>query len=229
MGPDELTAKRAQHRQRLRDDSSRVTVALPLDGSVSAALAQLEELLLLVDLCAADASDPLPPPLAEREAADAVGRLASYVAGFDRAVEENHSVVQPVAPDGKYELVPLCFAPLGREDRARFLGAVEELKRTRGRGSHPAVDEALSEFARDPQVADHLIATAERAAALLELVWDDDVDLLAARLNQGMAARHPERVVLSAEEYAAYGRVTQRILASWHADDPLERFLYRGT
>jgi hypothetical protein len=205
-----------------------VTVALPLDGSVSVALGQLEELLLLVDLYAVDASEPLPTPL-DREAADAVGRLASYVASFDRAVEEDCPVVQPVAPDGKYELVPLCFAPLGREDWARIVDAVAELKRSRGRGSHPAVDEALSEYARDPQVADRLIATAERAAALLQLEWDDDVDLLATRLNRGVAGRHPERVVLSPEEYAAYGRVTERILASWHADDPLERLLYRGT
>ena len=31
-----------------------------------------------------------------------------------------------------------------------------------------------------------------------------------------------------ANALAAYQRVTERILGTWHANDPLERFLYRG-
>lgn len=37
-----------------------------------------------------------------------------------------------------------------------------------------------------------------------------------------------QRVVLTAAEYGSYQRVTERILATWHDGDPLERFLYRG-
>lgn len=230
MEPTDLAAERAKRRQQLREESSHVTVALPLDGSVSTALGHLEEVLLLVDLTISD-SDPLPTPLAEREASDAVGRLGGYVAWFDRAAEEDRPVVQPVAPDGRYELVPLCFALLDRDDHARVLGALRALAATRTAGSHPGLDEALSDYARDPQDAERLVATAERLAALLELAWDGEVDLLSARLAPGATSPRLEtaRVVLTPEEYAAYLRMTERILATWHADDPLERFLYRGS
>lgn len=224
MEPTDLAAHRAKHRQQLREESSHVTVVLPLDGSLPASLGQLEELLLLVDFLDGDGK-PLPAPLAEREAADAVGRLVSYLASFDRTVEEDRPIVQPVAPDGRSELVPLCFAPLGREDCARILAAVRALAATRTAGSHPGVDEALSDYARSPQAAERLVATAERMGALLELPWDDDVDVLASRLYPRFEVA---RVVLTPEEYAAYLRVTERILATWHAGDPLERFLYRG-
>lgn len=51
------------------------------DGELTPALGDLEEVMLLVDLTQVDEDKPLPAPLAEREAADAVGRLTSYVAG----------------------------------------------------------------------------------------------------------------------------------------------------
>ena len=35
-------------------------------------------------------------------------------------------------------------------------------------------------------------------------------------------------MVLGADEHRAYKAVTERILATWHAGDPLARFLYRG-
>ncbi len=125
--------------------------------------------------------------------------------------------------------MPLCVVRLGRDDRARIVGAVRELAATRTAASHPAIDEALSDYAGDPQAAERLVAAAQRVAALLELVWDDDVDDLAARLDVGVPAAEPQRVVLTSQEYTAYLRVSERILASWHAGDPLGRFLYRGT
>ena len=36
------------------------------------------------------------------------------------------------------------------------------------------------------------------------------------------------RLVLTPDELAAYQRVTERIVATWHGNEPLERFLYRG-
>ena len=229
MEPIDLAAKRAQHRQRLRDDSSAVLVALPADGGLARALADVEEVLLLVDLAVQPDDEPLPVALAEREAADAVGRLAGLVATVARAVEEDRPLVQPIAPDGQFELVPVCIVHLGREDRARIVGAVQQLAATRARGSHPAVDEAVSDYTGDPQAAEQLVATAQRLAALLELTWDDDVDVLNARLGKGVPIQgETQRVVLTAAEYGSYQRVTERIFATWHAGDPLERFLYRG-
>ena len=51
--------------------------------------------------------------------------------------------------------------------------------------------------------------------------------MLDARLRV-TAAEIPARVVLSPEEYAAYERVSRRILATWHAGDSLAPFLYDG-
>lgn len=134
MEPIDLAAKRAQHRQRFRDDSSAVLVALPADGGLARALADVEEVLLLADLAVQPDDEPLLAPLAEREAADAVGRLAGFVATVARAVEEDRPLVQPIAPDGQFELVPVCIVPLGRDDRARIVGAVQQLAATRARG-----------------------------------------------------------------------------------------------
>lgn len=226
--PIELTAKRAERRQQDRDNSPEVLVALPdSDGELARALGGLEELLLLLDLVDVD-TQPLPPPLADRHAAEAVGKLASYVAGVDRAGESERTSAQPVAPDGRYELVALYFARLGRDDHASIIGAIRQLATTRTSASHPALDEALSDYAGDPEGAERLVAQAERVAALLELVWDDDVDMLCDRLGPDATGVGSGRVVLTAEEYGAYLRVTERILASWHAGDPMERFVYRG-
>ena len=228
MEPIDLAARRSQHRQQLRDESTHVLVVLPsTDGELARSLGDLEEVLLLVDLAQVDDDKPLPVAVAEREAADAVGRLSSYVATIDKGGEEVPAV-QPIAPDGRYELVPLYFVRLGRDDRARITGAVRELAATRTAASHPAVDEALGDYAGGPQSAERLVTAVERLAALLQLVWDDDVDDLAVRLDIGVPAAEPRRVVLTDQEYTAYLRVTERILASWHAGDPLERFLYRG-
>lgn len=110
MEPIDLAAKRAEHRQRTRDESPHVLVALPADGGLARATADVEEVLLAVELAVRCDDEPLPAPLAEREAADAVGRLASFVASNARAVEEDRPLVQPIAPDGQFELVPLCIA-----------------------------------------------------------------------------------------------------------------------
>jgi hypothetical protein len=227
--PSELAGRRAERSQRLRDQSPDVLVALPSsDGELVRALGDLEEVLRLVDLVDAD-PQALPPPLNEGRAAEAVGKLASYVASAHRAIENGHPGVQPVGPDGRYELVPLSFARLRRADHASILGAVRQLTATRTSASHPALDEALSDYTADPEAAEALVARAERVAALLELAWDDDVDVLSARLGHDVAGQDTERIVLAPEEYEAYLRVTGRILASWHAGDPLEGFIYRGT
>jgi hypothetical protein len=44
----------------------------------------------------------------------------------------------------------------------------------------------------------------------------------------GAIGDQSERVVLGASAYAAYQRVTDRILATWHRGDRLAPFLYRS-
>lgn len=130
--PVDLTQDRRVHRQRLRE-SKHVTKVLPdTDGELSRALSDLEEGRLLI---AGEELDEVGEgPSSMQPLADAVGRLASYVAAWERQKPK----VQPVAPGGTFELVP------------------------------PAL-------------------------------------------------------------HAAYVRVTERILATWHGDSPLARYmLYRG-
>jgi len=62
-------------------------------------------------------------------------------------------------------------------------------------------------------------------ASLLELVWDDDVDMLWARLGRDITSVEPPTVGPRPRRTC---RVTERILASWHADSSLDRFVYRG-
>lgn len=226
--PVDLAARTAQRRQQLRDSSPDVLVVVPhSDGELARALAELEELFVLVDLVD-DGARPLPAPLADHQAAEAARRLAGYVACIKGADGNNRVGIQPVAPDGRSELVPLYFVRLDRDDHAAMLGAVHLLAATRTSVSHPALDEALSDYTGDPEGVERLVARAERVGALLELGWDDDVDLLAARLGGSAAGAGTDRVVLTTEEYGAYVRVTERIVGSWHAGDPLELFLYRG-
>jgi hypothetical protein len=86
------------------------------------------------------------------------------------------------------------------------------------------LDELPSRFGRESTPLDGF----ERLVAPLELDSDDDVDVLYQRLGAG-STPGARRVVLDADKYAAYKRVTERILTAWHGDHPLERFLYRGS
>jgi hypothetical protein len=100
--------------------------------------------------------------------------------------------------------VPLCIVPLRRDERALTVGALRQLAATRERGSHPAVDDALSDYTRSPQGAEQFVATAQRLAALLDLV-DDDIDVLGARIGAVAPVRgETQRVVLTAADDAAY-------------------------
>jgi hypothetical protein len=209
---------RSIHRQELRDASAHTTITLPhTDGGLTRAAGDLEEVLLALVDDDPDAETWVPPTLAMPDAAEAVGRLATFIAAWERA----DPVVQPIAPGGRVELVPLQFVAIGRNDLARITDAVAHL-------AGPDVEDVISDYAGSRPDGEHLVAAARRLVALLQLPWDDDVDLLHARLGRGATVRPTEHVVLTEDEYGAYRRVTERILASWHANDPLERFVYRG-
>ena len=128
MEPTELAGKRTERRRRLREQSPDVLVALPdTDGDLARALADLEEVLLKVLDVADDHEQALPAPLVDPQSVEAVGKLASYVGRVERAVESERPLVQPLAPDGRYELVPLHFVRLNRDEHARKLAAVGQL------------------------------------------------------------------------------------------------------
>lgn len=211
-----MDPERADHLERLRADSGHKLVVVPdTDGELTAVIGDLEELLLSLD-----SKELLPAALTSRQACDAVGRLGSWFAGWERGPHK----VQPVAPDGRFELIPLGIVAVGRKDLERIWAAVARLAGNDSR--HPVVQELLDDRARDwCEVTS--VDRFERLVALLELDWDDDVDVLYRRLGDGWAP-DGRRVVLDASEYGAYQRVTGRILTVWHGDHPFQHFLYRG-
>lgn len=72
--PVDLAAGSVERRQQLRDSSLDVLIVFPHSGGeLARVLAELEELLVLVDLVD-DGSRPLPAPLADNQAAELVGR-----------------------------------------------------------------------------------------------------------------------------------------------------------
>ncbi|MDP9388688.1 MAG: hypothetical protein M3Q48_12445 [Actinomycetota bacterium] len=197
-------------------------VAVPdTDGELLALLGVLEQVLTSLGPFDDDPEDwrQLASPLGDCLALDALRQVISELAAAERS-----PAPQPVAPDGHFELVPLRFLTLDAADLVVIGEAVAAL----GRATLPGVDEfvaeVLAEYASDRrQRPAELVAGAARAHGLLDLCANADTVLLAERL-----ARGSDPVVLTPPELAAYERLTERVLAMFHAGDPLARFLYRG-
>ena len=203
---------------RLRAHAETRLVAIPdTEGEVMAALGRLDELLGAV---AAWEEEPGGAGhLAARPSWEAVRRLVSAVVSA-----EGKPPAQPVAADGRYELVPLAWAIVERADLVQLGLATQALGRRWALGHDDAVVEALVEAAgNDGAKPEDRIAEAARLHGLLSLPWDNDVSLLARVLPAGAG-----RVVLDEATGAAYQRVVDRILGIWHAGDPLAPYLYRG-
>jgi len=187
---------------RLREHADRRPAAVPdTDGEVRAALDRLDELLgAVVD----DDSRGSPSSAGQLTPAarQALWRLSRAVSEAERA-----PVAQPVAPDGRYEFVPLAWVAVERADLVAVGLAVQAL----GRGVGDDDDEDVTD------------AEAARLHGLLSLPWDDDVALLAGVLAAGAG-----RVVLDEAAHQAYQRVVKRILGIWHVGDALAPLLYRG-
>jgi hypothetical protein len=197
---------------------ARRLVALPdTDGELVFLLGRLEEVLLA--LAPIDADDEAP--------ADALGPVALQAAQNIRAgvlAAERRATAQLFAAGGTFELVPVRVVDLDESDLAALGAAVAAF----GSALLPAGDgftaEVLAGFAHDRAQPAQLVAGFARAHGLLDMAADGDTLSLAARTAGAAGA-----VVLSAAGEAAYERLTDRALAVFHGNDPLARFLYRGT
>lgn len=207
---------------RLRAHAGLRLVAVPdTDGDVAAALVRLEELLLGV--VARETDEPEHPSgpgqLASGPTLAAVQRLGAAVAEAERG-----AVAQPVAPDGRYELVPMAWATVQRADLVQLGLGVEAIGRAWGIGGDEMVAEAVVEAADASRMKPvELVAEAARLHGLLSLPWDEEVHRLATALPAGAG-----RVVLDAGAHASYQAIVDRILGIWHAGDALAGFVYRG-
>lgn len=247
MATDELEERRRQRRAAVRAPAAHVRVILPhTDGEVTKALSDLEEVMLA-------ANEPSYAPEDDTglgvgpEALHAVGRLASYVASVERV----EPAVQPVAPDGRFELVPLHYVLVGRDDLARIGGAADLVVKAVRQGIGD--DELLAAVDGHGGDIDELALRLERLVHLLGLPdepqVDSDIDALAAMEGTastwtardrpptgaypsaglaGPAESWERRVVLSEAQFAAYQRLAERIMDVWHPGDPLGRFLFSG-
>ena len=191
------------------------------DGDLLMLLGVLEDILISLVPFDHDPEDWSPPasPLGDGSTLRALRRVISELAAAERT-----PAPQPIAPDGRFELVPLRFLTLDAAD----LSVVGEALAAFGRATLPGGDEFVADVlaehaAARGQGAAELVAGASRAHGLLDLPADADTGLLAERLARGSG-----RAVLTPLELTAYERVTDRVLAMFHAGDPLARFLYRG-
>jgi hypothetical protein len=207
---------------RLRAHAEERLVAIPdTDGEVQAALGRLDELLGLIWQWEQEEPDHgTGLRLATEAAHHAVGRISAAVRRAEAEVP-----AQPVAPDGRYELVPVAWATMARADLVELGLAVQALGRASGLGADQLVRDALVEVGgyeagRRPE---DLVAEAARLHGLLWLPWDGRVARVAAVLPAGAG-----RVVLDEATHAAYQELVDRVLGIWHAGDHLAPFLYRG-
>ena len=195
---------------------ARLAAVPDTEGEVIWLLGRLEEVLL--HLAPVDADDE-PPPLAVGAAAlEAVQNIGGAVAAAER-----RPTVQLFAPGGTFELVPLLFVDLDAADLAVVGAAVAALGAALSAG-HELIVDVLGCFADDPTAPEQLVAGFARTHGLLDLAADADTWALAGRL-----AGEGRPVVLNSAQQAAYERLTERAIALFHLNDPLARFLYRGT
>ena len=197
-------------------------VAIPdTDGELVQWLDRLEELLVTLSPLPGDPEDWEPPaaPLGDGSALAALQRLNGVVHDAERT--EPPALI---APDGRFELVPLRFVAVDPADIATVANGLAALGRATLAGVDELLADALAEHAhhRRLAVAD-FVAGCARAHAVLDQVSDNDSILLV-----GVHRSSHARTVLTAVEHAAYQRVTDEHLAVFHLDDPLARFVYRG-
>ena len=203
---------------RLRAHAVLRPVAVPdTDGEIQSALERLDE---LVAMAVPDDDDrERAATVVDAAAGDTVARLAA--AG--RAAESG-PVAQPIAPDGRYELIPIAWAHVETADLVQLGVTVQAVGRAWASRSDELVGDVLQDLAeRSRRKPEDLIAEAARLHGLLSLPWDDTVSTLVEALPSGAG-----RVVLDKAAHAAYQRLVDRILGIWHAGDHLAPFLYRG-
>ena len=203
---------------RLRAHAVMRPVAIPdTEGEIQGALDRLNALL---GLAGPDEHEPGPAsPVVTDAARQAAARLATAVRAAEAA-----SPAQPVAPDGRYELVPIIWAHAETADLAELGLVVQALGRAWASRSEDLAVDALEDLAETAGCKpEDLIAEAARLHGLLSLPWDDTVSALVDALPPGAG-----RIVLDRAAHGAYQQLVDRILGIWHAGDHLARYLYRG-
>ena len=200
------------------------TIVIPdTDGELSCWLDRLEEILLALTPLSDGAEDWDAPasPIGDGAALDALQKLSRACHRAERAAP-----VTLIAPDGRFELIPLHTVPTDTDDVETILAALRMLGAVTSGAAydHTIADVLADHAARARRTPADLVAGCTRGLTLLDPVGVDDATVLAALLQD----QHAERIVLSPDQHDAYRRLTGEHLAVFHTGDPLARFLYRG-
>jgi hypothetical protein len=192
-----------------------------LGDELTSALGQVEELLLTLAVWESEDGAELPIPFARGRALTALQDVAEAVRPTQSRDEREPVPGRLLAPDGRYEHLPLRFVRIDSSQLDVLEHAAQLLA---GPSGHADLTDALSEHAEAHRTTPRDLAGGlSRAVSVLTMAWDDDV-----RALRDAVTAHPSAtdVVLSPAEEAAYQRVAERLNRLWSYGSGVDRFLY---
>jgi len=209
------------------DVATRLVVLPDLDRELTAAVGEVEELLLTLrwqETGDPDSSVAHPRALAGGVALQALRRVAGTVHPT-QTDPDTSTGGRVLGPDGRYEHTPLRFVRLRAADIDALSAAAAALgEPVRSEAVTDALQLHAGHRPRDQRIPDPvaaLVALAARIAGLLDLAWTEDTELLRGRLEAAAGD-----VVLTPAEEAAYQRTITRINGMWALGNPVDRFTY---
>lgn len=219
------------------DSGARRVLVPDLVDGLTEVLREVAELLLTLAGWEEDPDGPgpfvLPAPLAGRCALDALYRIRDVLAPtqtppqmFDRGAQVGARLL---APDGRYEHMPLHAVAIAVADLDVLAGAAAALGHTVAARPDTELAEAIAAGAEaaaptygPPPTPRDIIERLARLHGLLDLAVTDDTRALIAVLDH---AGNTDPVILDDTTEAAYQRLADRMNAMW-SGDALSRFLY---
>lgn len=185
------------------------------------ALDQVEELLLTLTVWEQEDDVHLPEPFAHGSALVALNEVQDAVRPTQSRDEREPVPGRLLAPDGRYEHLPLRFVriPTAQLEVLEYAARVLALSVT-----HDDLADALNQHAQANRVSGvELAGWLSRAVSVLALAWDDDVRSLWRAVTVHPSASD---IVLDDGEETAYKRVAGRINALWSYGSGIDRFRF---
>lgn len=197
-----------------------------LDTELTTALTHIEEMLLIIAAWEHDEPGiPWPEPIVGGRALAAVRRLWDAVAPTQGHRTAARHAGRILAPDGRYEHIPLRLAAIHPADTATLTEAVAAFTSPDGPDHVRQALEHGAEIAYgddSDQACTRLLYTTGRLARLLGMPSDHDGELLAALI----AAAAGRDIVLSPDGEQAYRRYAARANGAWQAGDKIHQWEY---